>query len=87
MERGQGAAGDPPNTKAPEVAAASPRQGALGASTSTGISAPSDDAGTLALREPRRNAVRRQAVLGQARRTLDELEAQLAEEENARVEE
>ena len=29
----------------------------------------------------------RSAVLGQARRTLDELEAQLAEEENAREEE
>ena len=41
----------------------------------------------MALREPRRHAVRRQVIFGQARRTLDELEAQLAEEELARVEE
>ena len=41
----------------------------------------------MALREPRCHAVRRQVVFGQARRTLDELEAQLVEEELARAEE
>ena len=63
------------------------RQGASSAPPSTETPALRSDAGTLALWEPRRHAVHRQAAFGQARRTLDELEAQLAEEELARAEE
>ena len=65
----------------------SPRQEASGVSTRIEASAPSSGAGTLALREPRRQAIRRRVVLNQARRTLDELEEQLAEEERALAEE
>ena len=65
----------------------SPRRGASGAPLRIETYAPRSGAGTLALREPRRHVVRRSAVLGQARRTLDELEAQFAEEELARAEE
>ena len=84
-ELGQGAPNAPPSTEPSGGAAASPRQGALGASSSVEVSAPADGVGTLALRELRRRAVRRRAVLGLAQRSLDELEAQLAEEENARA--
>ena len=59
----------------------SPRQGALGASTSVEIFAPRDDAGTLALRKPRRHSARRSSIFSQARQTLDRLEKQYAEEE------
>ena len=65
----------------------SPRQGALGASTSVEVSAPRSDAGALALREPRRHSARRSSVFSQARQTLDMLETQYAEEELARAEE
>ena len=65
----------------------SPRQGALGASTSVEVSAPRDDAGTLALRKPRRHSARRSSVFSQARQTLDRLETQYAEEELTRAEE
>ena len=54
----------------------SPRQGASGTSTSVEVSAPRGDAGTLALREPRRHTARRSSVFSQARQTLDKLEAQ-----------
>ena len=59
----------------------------MGASTRVEASAPSSGAGTLALQEPRRQAICRRVVLNQARRTLDELEEQLAEEELALAEE
>ena len=60
----------------------SPRQGASGTSISVEVSAPRGDAGTLALREPRRSS-----VFSQARQTLDKLKTQDAEEELARAEE
>ena len=59
----------------------SPRQGALGSSTSVEVSAPRGDAGALALWEPGRHSARRSSVFSQARQTLDMLETQYAEEE------
>ena len=68
-------------------AATSPRQGALGASTSVEISAPSDDAGTMVLREPRRHSARLGSIFSQARKTLDSLEKEYAKEEHTTAEE
>ena len=43
----------------------SPRQGALGTSTSIEVYAPRGNAGTLALREPHRHTTRRGSVFGE----------------------
>ena len=82
--------GDEEGAESPQTtqgATADPGAGALGTSTSAEVSSPRGDAGALALREPRHHVAHRGTVFHQAWRTLNELEAQYAEEELARAEE
>ena len=59
----------------------------LGGLGSVEISAPSDDAGSMVLREPRRHSARLGSIFGQARKTLDSLEREFAKEERSWAEE
>ena len=64
-----------------------PGPSAQGTTTRTEVFSPRGDEGALVLQKPRHHVARHGAVFDQARRTLDELENQYAEEERARAEE
>ena len=76
-----------PSPQARPEAALSRKQGASGTSTSIEASTPLGDSGALIARDPCHPAAHRSSVFRRARQTLDEMEAQHAEEELARAKE